>query len=75
VIQTGGVVCAACMPPTAAIISYGVSNHLGALLAGEWEVVETADEQTRVSASAIVSAYSQWHIDRGLKSFNHLERT
>jgi DNA repair protein RecO (recombination protein O) len=75
VIQTGGVVCAACIPPTAAMISYDVSTLLGALLAGEWEVVEKSDEQTKSSASAIVSAYSQWHIDRGLKSFNHLERT
>jgi DNA repair protein RecO (recombination protein O) len=57
------------------MISYDVSNHLGALLAGEWDVVEASDEQTNLSASAIVSAYSQWHIDRGLKSFNHLERT
>jgi DNA repair protein RecO (recombination protein O) len=63
------------MPPTAALISYEVSTLLGALLAGEWELVESSDEQTKVSASAIVSAYSQWHIDRGLKSFNHLERT
>jgi DNA repair protein RecO (recombination protein O) len=63
------------MPPTAAIISFEVSNLLGALLAGEWDIVESSSEQTKVSASAIVSAYSQWHIDRGLKSFNHLERT
>jgi DNA repair protein RecO (recombination protein O) len=75
VIQTGGVVCAACMPPTAALISYEVSTHLGALLEGEWSLVESSSEQTTVSSSAIVSAYCQWHIDRGLRSFNHLERT
>ncbi|NBQ98001.1 MAG: DNA repair protein RecO [Microbacteriaceae bacterium] len=70
VIQTGGVVCESCMPPGAAIISKEVTVLLGSLLAGEWEQVEASTAR----ASAIVSAYSQWHIDRGLKSMNHLER-
>jgi DNA repair protein RecO (recombination protein O) len=74
VIQTGGVVCDSCMPPGAAIISKEVTVLLGALLSGEWENVESATDQARSSASAIVSAYSQWHIERGLKSMNHLER-
>lgn len=74
VIQTGGMVCERCMPPGAAIISTEVTVMLGALLAGEWNVVEQSSDQVRSSASAIVSAYSQWHIDRGLKSMNHLER-
>ena len=75
VIQTGGVVCEKCMPPGAAIISQDVAVLLGSLLAGEWEYVETASVGAKERASAIVSAYSQRHIDRGLKSFNHLERT
>jgi DNA repair protein RecO (recombination protein O) len=62
------------MPPGAAIISKEVTGLLGALLSGEWENVESATDQARSSASAIVSAYSQWHIERGLKSMNHLER-
>jgi DNA repair protein RecO (recombination protein O) len=74
VIQTGGVVCESCMPPGAAIISKEVTVLLGSLLAGEWEKVEASTDEVRARASAIVSAYSQWHIDRGLKSMNHLER-
>jgi DNA repair protein RecO (recombination protein O) len=74
VIQTGGVVCESCMPPGAAIISKEVTVLLGSLLAGEWEQVEASTDEVRTRASAIVSAYSQWHIDRGLKSMNHLER-
>ena len=74
VIQTGGVVCSNCMPPGAAIINPDVAVLLGALLSGEWAYVESASEKNKSSASSIVSAYSQWHIDRGLKSFNHLER-
>jgi DNA repair protein RecO (recombination protein O) len=74
VIQTGGVVCESCMPPGAAIISKEVTVLLGSLLAGEWEQVEASTDEVRARASAIVSAYSQWHIDRGLKSMNHLER-
>ena len=74
VIQTGGVVCESCMPPGAAIISKEVTVLLGCLLSGEWEQVEASTDEVRARASAIVSAYSQWHIDRGLKSMNHLER-
>lgn len=74
VIQTGGVVCESCKPPGAAIISTEVTVLLGSLLAGEWEQVEASTDEVRARASAIVSAYSQWHIDRGLKSMNHLER-
>jgi len=68
------VVCESCMPPGAAIISKDVTVLLGSLLAGEWEQVEASTDEVRTRASAIVSAYSQWHIDRGLKSMNHLER-
>jgi DNA repair protein RecO (recombination protein O) len=48
---------------------------LGALLAGEWEIADASDERSRAAASGVVSAYSQWHIDRGLKSLQHVERS
>ena len=74
VMQTGGVVCERCMPPGAAIIDQEVCSMLGALLAGEWQHVDSAPQQVSASASAIVMAYSQWHIDKRIKSLNHLER-
>jgi len=41
---------------------------------GEWEVIESSSQQVKLAASGVVTAYTQWHIDKGLKSISHLER-
>jgi len=74
VMQTGGIVCADCRPPGAATVDPLTVEHLGALLAGEWAIAESTDLTTRGHASGIVAAYTQWHIERGLRSLNHVER-
>ena len=73
-IQTGGVVCDSCLTPGAAIIGKETTKLLGALLAGEWEYVDSCDDKIKNAASGVVTAYTQWHIDKGLKSLSHLER-
>jgi DNA repair protein RecO (recombination protein O) len=75
VMQTGGVVCSDCKPPGAATIDLDTSMLLGALLAGQWDLVEASTERSRSAASGIVAAYTQWHIERGLRSLNHVERS
>jgi DNA repair protein RecO (recombination protein O) len=47
---------------------------LGALLAGDWPVVEASDPRHRREATSLVAAYLQWHLERGLKSLAHLPR-
>jgi DNA repair protein RecO (recombination protein O) len=74
VMQVGSVVCQSCKPIGAVSISTDTSGLLGALLAGDWELAEGSSDQARSSASGIVAAYSQWHIERGLKSMPHVER-
>lgn len=74
VLQTGGVVCEACKPPGAAVLDSESVVLLGALLAGDWEFAEEASERARAAASGIVAAYSQWHIERGLRSLTFVER-
>ena len=74
VIQLGGVVCRDCRPAGAAVIDPLTGELLGALLAGDWDVADNSSESIRAAASGIVSAYSQWHIERGLKSLQHVER-
>ena len=74
VMQVGSVVCQNCKPIGAVAISTDTSDLLGALLSGDWSFAERASEQARSSASGIVAAYSQWHIERGLKSMPHVER-
>lgn len=73
-IQTGGVVCQSCLTPAAAIVGKDATMLLSALLAGDWAEVEKASAEVKLAASGIVSAYTQWHIDKGLKSISHLER-
>ena len=74
VIQAGGVVCDDCKPAGAAVIDEATNQLLGALLSGDWHIADSSSDRTRSAASGIVAAYSQWHIDRGLKSLQHVER-
>jgi DNA repair protein RecO (recombination protein O) len=75
VMQVGGVVSDDCRPPGAAVIDNETSILLAALLTGDWKIVDSATEKSTLSASGIVSAYCQWHIERGLKSLQHVERS
>jgi DNA repair protein RecO (recombination protein O) len=74
VMQVGGVVCRECRPAGAAVIDPLTAEHLGALLSGDWALLDSSPESIRSAASGIVAAYSQWHIERGLKSLQHVER-
>lgn len=74
VLQLGGVVCPDCKPAGAAVIDDETANLLGALLSGEWDVADSSSQRSRTAAAGIVAAYSQWHIERGLKSLQHVER-
>jgi DNA repair protein RecO (recombination protein O) len=47
---------------------------LGALLAGDWPVVEASEPRTRKEATGMVAAYLQWHLERGLKSLSYVDR-
>ena len=48
---------------------------LGALLAGDWETADEADDKTRNEASGLVAAFLQWHIERGLRSLPLVDRS
>jgi DNA repair protein RecO (recombination protein O) len=70
----GGVLCAACRVPGSATPAAGTITALGALLAGDWPVVEAADPRHLKEASGVVAAYVAWHLERGLRSLAYLER-
>lgn len=74
VMAVGGVACEDCRPPGAAVIDIETSKLLAALLTGDWATIDASSEKSSLAASGIVSAYSQWHIERGLKSLQHVER-
>jgi DNA repair protein RecO (recombination protein O) len=70
----GGMLCATCRVPGTASPAVETVALLGALLAGDWLVVEAAEPRHHREATSLVAAYLQWHLERGLKSLQHVER-
>lgn len=64
----GGMLCATCRVPGSMNPAPDTVELLGALLAGDWDVVEASEPRTRREATGMVAAYLQWHLERGLKS-------
>lgn len=69
-LEAGGAVCDECVREVGATIAVSVDamRVLWALLAGNWPVVEGADADARDRATAVVAAYAQFHLERGLRS-------
>lgn len=70
----GGMLCGGCRVPGSASPAPETVVLLGALLAGDWVVVEASQPRHRKEATGMVAAYLAWHLERGLKSLAHLER-
>jgi DNA repair protein RecO (recombination protein O) len=70
----GGMLCGSCRVPGSANPAPETVVLLGALLAGDWAVVETSEPRHRREANGLIAAYLQWHLERGLKSLAHVER-
>jgi DNA repair protein RecO (recombination protein O) len=72
--SAGGALCSDCRVPGSASPSSSTLDVLGALLTGEWETVAAADPRSLREASGLVSAYLHWHLERGLRSLEYVER-
>ncbi|NPC98324.1 DNA repair protein RecO [Nocardioides sp. zg-DK7169] len=70
----GGVLCSTCRLPGSASPAPETIEVLGALLAGDWPVVESAQPRHLKEASSLVAAYLAWHLERGLRSLAYVER-
>lgn len=70
----GGMVCATCRPPGAAAPAPETVSLLGALLAGDWSVADASEARHRKEASGLVAVYTQWHLERQLRSLPMVER-
>ncbi|MFF1574279.1 DNA repair protein RecO [Leifsonia sp. NPDC058292] len=73
VVQLGGVVCPECSPQGAPKLDSETIALLASLLTGDWVAAEAADDATRSKASGVVAAYTQWHLERGLRSLQHVQ--
>lgn len=70
----GGMVCRSCRMPGSARPSHSTVELLASLLTGDWEVALASEERDRRSASGLVAAYLNWHLERGLKSLPLVDR-
>ncbi|MGP7961298.1 DNA repair protein RecO [Sanguibacter sp. A247] len=70
----GGAVCPACRPPGSPAPAPETFELLAALLEGDWVVAGRADARTRREAAGLVAAYSQYHLERSLRSMRMVER-
>jgi DNA repair protein RecO (recombination protein O) len=70
----GGVLCSLCKVPGSATPAPETLVLLGALLAGDWPTVHSAQPRHLREASGLVAAYLAWHVERGLRSLEHVER-
>ncbi len=70
----GGMLCTTCRLPGSASPSASAIEVMGALLTGDWPVVEAAEARPLREASGLVSAFLHWHLERGLRSLEHVER-
>ncbi len=75
VAQMGGVVADAVAPPGAPRLDQATLGLLGALLTGDWASADSSGQKQRSQASGIVAAYTQFHLERSLRSLQHVDRT
>lgn len=74
VAQLGGMVADAVAPPGAPRLTPETIGLLAALLTGDWATAEGTAASTRAQASGVIAAYTQWHLERGLRSLPHVDR-
>jgi DNA repair protein RecO (recombination protein O) len=74
VAQLGGMVADSVAPPGAPRLTPETIELLGALLTGDWATAEAGSPSTKAQASGVIAAYTQWHLERGLRSLPHVDR-
>jgi len=70
----GGTVCASCRPPGSASPALATLELLAALLVGDWDVADESLARHRREGSGLVTAFLQWHLERGVRSLRLVER-
>jgi DNA repair protein RecO (recombination protein O) len=73
--SAGGSLCGDCRVPGTATPAAETVVLLAALLEGDWTIAEQSSPRHRREANGLVAAYLQWHLERGLRSLPHVDRT
>lgn len=72
VAQLGGMVCDDCAPIGSARLDEPTATLLQSLMTGDWADVDAASASSTAAASGLVAAYAQWHLERGIRSLEHV---
>ena len=70
----GGAVCAAHRPPGSVAPRVESLLLMSALLSGDWPTADESASSTQREVSGILAAYTQWHLERDLRSLPLVER-
>lgn len=70
----GGSVCAECRPSASATPAPETLKLMSDLISGNWESAMESELRNRREANGLIAAYLQWHLERGLRSLQMVER-
>ncbi|WP_028822604.1 DNA repair protein RecO [Propionimicrobium lymphophilum] len=72
--ESGGAVCVSCKPPGAAKPSGAAWGLMISLLTGDWPTTRSVSPHTQAEVSGLVSAFVNWHLERGLRALPMVDR-
>lgn len=73
--SAGGMVCLNCRGSGAVRVQDETMGLLTALVRGDWPATREVTPAVQRQVTGIVSAFATWHLEHGLRSFSHLERS
>lgn len=73
-VHSGESFCASCIHPGVANVGNAVISLLRDLLTGDWDGVMTSSSASRITSSGLIAGYLQWHLERGIRALQHVER-
>jgi len=73
-VSTGGGLCVEHRVPGSVAPRPESLELMQALMSGDWEVADASLAKDRNEVSGIVAAYTQWHLERGLRSLPLVDR-
>lgn len=74
-VHAGGMVCSVCRPHGSVHPSPDTLRLMSALLGGDWDSADASEDRQRSECSGLVAAYLQWHLENGIRSLRHVERS
>ena len=73
-VPSGGAVCGQHRPPGSVAPKNESIDLISALLTGDWAIADIADMGVQREVTGIVTAYTQWHLERNLRSLPLVDR-